>query len=57
MQEVIKIVSTYEEDYRKKYSVPLTVPLESFLYEDAPQEVIDAYEEMIDDSQDTYEYQ
>ena len=47
MNELIDIVADYEEEYRKKHSISPLVPLEDFIYDDAPQEIIDAYEEMI----------
>ena len=45
--ELLDIIYNYETEYRKKHSISPLVSLEDFIYEDAPQEVIDAYEEII----------
>ena len=55
MNELIDIVAGYEKEYRKKHSISPLVPLKDFIYEDAPQEIIDAYEEIMrDDQEDDY---
>ena len=56
MRELIDIVADYEEEYRKKHSISPLVPLKDFIYEDAPQEIIDAYEEMHSEKVCTYDY-
>ena len=57
MHELVNIVSSWEREYRKDHTISSVDQLIEAIYENAPQEVIDAYEEMIDDSQDTNEYQ
>ena len=57
MHEVINIVRTYEIEYRKKHDISPLVPLKDFIYKDAPQEVIDAYEEMRSEKLSDWEYQ
>ena len=57
MNELIDIVADYEEEYRKNHSISPLVPLEDFIYEDAPQEIIDAYEEMMSEEICSDEYQ
>ena len=57
MHEVINIVRTYEIEYRKKHDISPLVPLKDFIYKDAPQEVIDAYEEMRSEKLSDWKYQ
>ena len=54
MNELIDIVADYEEEHRKNHSISPLVPLEDFIYEDAPQEIIDAYEEMMSEKDIDY---
>ena len=54
MNELIDIVRIYEIEYRKKHDISPLVPLKDFIYEDAPQEIIDAYEEIMRDDQEDY---
>ena len=57
MYELIKIVSEYEKDYWRRHPDSPGMYLKEFIYEDAPQEVIDAYEEMMSEKLSDWEYQ
>ena len=52
--ELLDIIYNYETEYRKKHSISPLVSLEDFIYEDAPQEVIDAYEEIMSEKDIDY---
>ena len=56
MHELIKIVSEYEKDYWRRHPDSPGMYLKEFIYEDAPQEVIDAYEEMRSEKLNIDEY-
>ena len=46
LNELIEIVYAYEEDYWRRHPDSPRMYLKEFIYDDAPQEIIDAYEEM-----------
>ena len=47
MHELINIVRTYEKNHWRRHTNSPGIYLDEPIYEDVPQEVIDAYEEML----------
>ena len=54
--ELIEILREYENDYWRRHPDSPRMYLKEFIYEDAPQEVIDAYEEMRSEKLNIDEY-